>query len=88
MDDRPPSQVANTHLGVNPKVLSIASYAVVAAAIAGLYFTHALLARTLAVQFVQGAAVVLMVLARITFGTRSFHFAANATQGGLIPFVW
>ncbi len=33
---------------------------------------------------VQIGAVVLMAWARITFGRRSFHFAADPTQGGLV----
>ena len=33
---------------------------------------------------IQGAAVLLMVFARITFGRRSFHAAANPTAGGLV----
>lgn len=32
----------------------------------------------------QVAAVALMAWARITFGQRSFHFAANPTAGGLV----
>jgi protein-S-isoprenylcysteine O-methyltransferase Ste14 len=32
----------------------------------------------------QVAAIVLMVWARITFGRRSFHAAANPTEGGLV----
>jgi protein-S-isoprenylcysteine O-methyltransferase Ste14 len=33
---------------------------------------------------VQGLAVALMAAARITFGVRSFHAAANPTRGGLV----
>jgi protein-S-isoprenylcysteine O-methyltransferase Ste14 len=33
---------------------------------------------------VQSAAVILLVWARITFGWRSFHAAANPTRGGLV----
>ena len=33
---------------------------------------------------VQAAAIVLMVWARLTFGRRSFHAAANPTSGGLV----
>ena len=32
----------------------------------------------------QAAAVALMIWARMTFGTRSFHAAANPTEGGLV----
>ena len=40
---------------------------------------------------VQMAAVALMIAARITFGSRSFHAAANPTAGGLVttgPYAW
>jgi protein-S-isoprenylcysteine O-methyltransferase Ste14 len=50
-----------------------------------------LFARSLPAQIVQGCAVVLMVAARITFGKRSFHAAANPTAGGLVttgPYRW
>ena len=33
---------------------------------------------------IQGAAVLLMLWARVTFGRRSFHAAANPTAGGLV----
>lgn len=33
---------------------------------------------------IQGAAVLLMIYARLTFGRRSFHAAANPTAGGLV----
>jgi len=33
---------------------------------------------------VQVAAVLLMIWARLTFGLRSFHAAANPTEGGLV----
>jgi len=33
---------------------------------------------------IQGFALLLMIWARITFGSRSFHAAANPTAGGLV----
>jgi protein-S-isoprenylcysteine O-methyltransferase Ste14 len=48
-------------------------------------------ARSLPAQVIQGCAVGLMVAARITFGKRSFHAAANPTAGGLVttgPYRW
>lgn len=56
-----------------------------------LYHHHALIARGLIAQGVQVAAVLLMVWARVTFGTRSFHATASATAGGLVthgPYRW
>jgi protein-S-isoprenylcysteine O-methyltransferase Ste14 len=37
-----------------------------------------------AVITIQGAAIVLVIWARRTFGRRSFHLAANPTEGGLV----
>lgn len=40
---------------------------------------------------VQAMAVLLMVLARMAFGMRSFHAGANPTEGGLVtsgPYRW
>ena len=50
-----------------------------------------LVARSAPAIAVQVAAVALMVAARITFGSRSFHAAANPTEGGLVttgPYRW
>lgn len=54
------------------------------AGLIGLYYDHALFATHPAVIAVQIAAFLLMVAARITFGRRSFHAAANPTEGGLV----
>ena len=40
---------------------------------------------------IQAGAVALMIAARVTFGRRSFHAAANPTAGGLVtygPYRW
>ena len=52
--------------------------------IAGLLRAHALFAHRVPLIAVQVAAVALMIAARITFGRRSFHAAANPTAGGLV----
>lgn len=71
--------------------LSILGFIVMVVAIMGLALGHALLTRLpIAVAF-QVAALALMVWARVTFGRRSFHAAANATEGGLVtdgPYRW
>lgn len=54
------------------------------AGLIGLYRAGALFASHPALIAVQAAAVLLMVAARITFGRRSFHAAANPTEGGLV----
>ena len=49
------------------------------------------LAHSIPARAIQAAAVVLMIAARVTFGRRSFHAAANPTEGGLVtygPYRW
>ena len=56
-----------------------------------LYHHHALVARGLVAQGVQVAAILLMLWARVTFGTRSFHATASASAGELVthgPYRW
>jgi len=65
------------------KVLSVAGYILMVAGIVLLYFNHGLFSFSPFVTMFQAAAIGLMVWARITFKTRSFHFAANPTEGGL-----
>ena len=66
------------------RVVSIAGLTLMVAAMAGLWGTHALLSRSPFVIGAQVAAVGLVLWARITFGRRSFHAAANPTEGGLV----
>jgi protein-S-isoprenylcysteine O-methyltransferase Ste14 len=49
------------------------------------------IARSVPGVAIQIAAALLMIAARITFGRRSFHAAANPTEGGLVttgPYRW
>jgi protein-S-isoprenylcysteine O-methyltransferase Ste14 len=64
--------------------MSIAAFVLMVVGIAGLYGTGALFATHPAAIAVQVAAFLLMVAARITFGRRSFHAAANPTAGGVV----
>jgi len=66
------------------KVLSLVSLLVMVAGLLGLLVTHSLLSRAPVVIAVQVAAFALMVWARATFGRRSFHAAADPTEGGLV----
>jgi protein-S-isoprenylcysteine O-methyltransferase Ste14 len=66
------------------KNLSVAAFAAMIAGLAGLYYSQALFAHHPMVIAVQVAAVLLMIAARLTFGSRSFHAAANPTEGGLV----
>jgi len=54
------------------------------AGVVGLYRLGVLLSGRPAVIGVQAAAVAVFLWARWTFGIRSFHAAANPTEGGLV----
>lgn len=53
-------------------------------AMAALWKVHALFVQVPAVMVVQGLALALLMWARLTFGLRSLHAAANPTAGGLV----
>src|SRR5215213_2883002 len=66
------------------KLLSILGLVVMIAALVGLYKIGVLFtAQPIAISL-QVVAVALLIWARITFGLRSFHAAANPTAGGLV----
>jgi len=64
--------------------LSLVGFAMMGLGICGLYVAGSLFSRSPLVVVVQLAAVALMVWARITFGRRSFHVAAQPTEGGVV----
>jgi protein-S-isoprenylcysteine O-methyltransferase Ste14 len=66
------------------KAISVLGYLVMVGGIIGLLFTRSLLSPSPFVIVPQVAATALMIWARVTFGRRSFHFAANPTAGGLV----
>ncbi len=70
---------------------SVLAFALMVAGLFLLIERREVIARSVPGMAVQAAAVVLMVTARITFGSRSFHAAANPTKGGLVttgPYRW
>jgi len=70
---------------------SIIAFALMVVGLIWLVVRGALLARSIPAMVIQAAAVVLMIAARLTFGLRSFHAAANPTAGGLVtrgPYHW
>jgi len=69
---------------MNFKLLSILAVVILMVAVGYLLYTNNLLAQNLFGTLVQGAAFLLMIWARITFGRRSFHAAANPTEGGIV----
>lgn len=64
--------------------LSVLAFALMVAGIVGLYYTPALFVESPVVIGFQLFGVLLMMWARITFGKRSFHAAANPTAGGVV----
>lgn len=64
---------------------------VLTVAVLFLFFRHALFATALPGVMAQVLAALLMLWARLTFGLRSFHGAADPTAGGLVtrgPYRW
>lgn len=66
------------------RMLSILGLAIMVLALAGLFYTHALISSSRAVIALQAFAVVLLIWARTTFGIRSYHASASPTEGGLV----
>jgi protein-S-isoprenylcysteine O-methyltransferase Ste14 len=64
--------------------VSILATAVLVAVAAALVFRGAILGTGPVSISLQAAGIALMLWARLTFGFRSFHYAANPTQGRLI----
>jgi protein-S-isoprenylcysteine O-methyltransferase Ste14 len=66
------------------KTLSIIGYLGMIGGMVGLVAMRAVLSVSPVVISVQTIAVILAIWARVTFGRRSFHMAANPTEGGLV----
>lgn len=66
------------------KLISILGLVVMIAALVGLYEIGVLFSAHPIAITLQVIAVMLMIWARVTFGRRSFHAAANPTAGGLV----
>ena len=66
------------------KLASIVGFLAMVAALVGLIYGHSLLGESPVPIGVQVLAVALMIWARVTFGGRSFHAAANPTEGGVV----
>jgi protein-S-isoprenylcysteine O-methyltransferase Ste14 len=66
------------------KAISVLGYLAMMGGLVGLLLTRSLLSASPLVIIPQVAATALMIWARITFGRRSFHLAANPTAGGLV----
>ena len=66
------------------KLSSVLAFAVMVGGLAILIQQEAIFASRPLTMAIQVAAVLLMLYARVTFGSRSFHAAANPTAGGLV----
>jgi len=66
------------------RAISLAALLLMALALVGLVIRGAFFSSQPVAIVVEVAAVALMVWARLTFGHRSFHAAANPTAGGLV----
>jgi len=66
------------------KLISILGLVVMIGALVGLYKIGVLFTAQPIAIALQLIAVALMIWARVTFGRRSFHAAANPTAGGLV----
>lgn len=66
------------------KLISILGVVVMIGALVGLYKIGVLFTAQPIAIALQLIAIALMVWARVTFGRRSFHAAANPTAGGLV----
>jgi protein-S-isoprenylcysteine O-methyltransferase Ste14 len=76
--------MAGSFIQRNGRWLSTLIFVVLLVAIGGLVATESLLGHGPVTAGLQVAAIFLMVWARLTFGMRSFHYAANPTAGGLV----
>jgi len=76
---------------LSARTASILAFLGLAGCVLWLYWTRSLFGDNPVSIGIQIAAVALMLWARITFGRRSFHAAANPTAGGLVtrgPYRW
>lgn len=66
------------------KTLSFFGYLGMIGGLVGLVFTRNFFSPSPLVILLQVAGTALLIWARLTFGRRSFHVAANPTDGGLV----
>jgi protein-S-isoprenylcysteine O-methyltransferase Ste14 len=76
---------------MNLKIASLLGFVLALIGVYILYDMHLIFSKNIIAISIQILAALLMVWARLTFGIRSFHAAANTTKGGLVtngPFRW
>jgi len=69
---------------LNLRSVSLTGYVLLVITLVSLVIENSILASGYVASILQIIAVLLMIWARITFGRRSFHAAANPTEGGLV----
>ena len=69
---------------MNLRIASILGYLLIVVALVALILLRSILADSVITGILQIAGFALMFWARVTFGKRSFHLAANPTEGGLV----
>ena len=69
---------------MNLRIISIVGFVLMVVAVLALLALRSLLADLTVTIILQIISVVLMIWARMTFRRRSFHLAANPTEGGLV----
>ncbi len=70
---------------------SVAAFALMVTGLAWMMARQEVIAHDVPAIAIQIGAAALMIAARLTFGRRSFHAAADATAGGLVttgPYRW
>jgi protein-S-isoprenylcysteine O-methyltransferase Ste14 len=76
--------MAGTFVKKYAALLSTPVFLVLLLAVAALVLSDSLLGHGPLTIGLQVAAILLMLWARVTYGRRSFHYAANPTAGGLV----
>ncbi len=73
------------------KIGSIAGYVIAVLGLFFLVYKNYIISKNPIIIIIQLLSVCLMIWARITFKSRSFHLMANPTEGGLVtngPYRW
>jgi protein-S-isoprenylcysteine O-methyltransferase Ste14 len=73
------------------KILSFLGYLLAVIGLIMLLYKHYIISANPAITVIQLLSFGLMIWARVTFKSRSFHLTANPTQGGLVtngPYKW
>ena len=66
------------------KIVSFLGFALAVLGVLYLYEQHLIFSKNIIAIIIQVLSVGLMIWARLTFGTRSFHATANVTKGQLV----